>query len=160
MESLRECIVVTTISSYCYSMSFLLGLDVGSKRVGVAIADNNLRIATPIDTFNRARGEAEREILRIITERQITTIIIGLPYGANEGTTSQFESITRFTERLKKRTTAKVVYVDEYCSSSEAEEKLAETGRRLATRRKHLVDALAASIILDSYLKGVAATDA
>lgn len=138
-------------------MAAILGLDIGTKRIGVAIADSDIGVAVPIGTFSRAQGMAEKAILALITEKRINTIVVGLPHGANQEASIQFGNIEGFARRLEKRTTAQIVYCDEFYSSHEAEDKLREKGRKLTARKKPRVDALAASIILDNYLKGLAA---
>lgn len=133
-------------------MSFILGIDVGSKRVGVAIADDQLKLPTPIGTFARARGQAEQEILRLVKDYQVSLLVVGLPLGSRQQETRQCQAVTAFAKRLSKRSELKIVYVDEYCSSTQAEDLLLEVkGRRLSLRQRGAVDAMAATIILDNY---------
>jgi putative holliday junction resolvase len=136
-------------------MSKVLGLDVGDVRVGIAIGETTTGIASPFKTVVRANGKAEREILNLIDEQGITTLVVGLPLGALGQRTIQCEKVERFSGRLKKRRSIELVYEDEHLTSVEAEQHLRNAGRRSwrrSARQKGMLDAMAASIILQQFL--------
>ena len=129
----------------------LLGLDVGDKRVGVAIC--RAGVVTPIGAFNRAKGQAETQILKMIKEHGVETLVVGLPLDESGQETQQSEKIRGFCRRIEKRSEASIHYIDEYGSSAEAKQRLAEGGRKQQlARRSGMIDAVSASIILQSFL--------
>lgn len=128
----------------------ILGIDVGKVKVGVAKASYESKIPFPVGVFRRAKYEAESKILEIIQKNRIITLVVGLPLSENGEESLQCEDIRNFTKRLNKRTKTKILYQDEYGSSVEAKEKLAEIGK---LDKKKRVDAHAACLILESYFK-------
>jgi putative holliday junction resolvase len=134
----------------------LVAIDVGDKRVGVALSDELEKFARPFDAWARAGGKAEREILRVISERQPSSLIVGLPLNEEGTQGEQVLKTRRFCERLVKRSGIKVIYVDEYLSSVEAEQLLAAKGRRHArSGKKGMIDAFSAAIILQRHIDSV-----
>jgi len=133
-------------------MSFLLGLDVGDKRVGVALGSRVPVSFRPLDTFERTGGHAERDILELIGRHQITELVVGLPLSENGERNEQCAKVEKFCARLVKRCAIKIIYVDEYASTCEATELMALKGRPSAKERARL-DAVSASLILRSYLE-------
>lgn len=126
----------------------VLGIDVGTVRVGCAAADPAVRIAFPVGVYPRAQGEAEKIVLSLISERQVSLIVVGLPLDPDGERTASCEMVESFVRRLAKRTPVEIVYVDEAFSSTEASEKLSQTARS-AER----LDAFAACLILDRYFE-------
>lgn len=131
-------------------MASIIGLDIGDKRVGVAIAQEGAIVARPYVTYNRAQGEAEREILKLLHLESVSLIIAGLPLNQSDEMTLQGERTVNFCERLKKRSKVGIIYEDEYLSSREAQEVLGASGR--GRRRKAEIDQISAAIILQRYL--------
>ena len=129
-------------------MSVILALDVGDKRVGTALTDPNGRAARVHQTFNRARGQAEREILKLLAAEKVSKLVVGLPLSGSSQKTAQALKVENFCKRLTRRSKIEVIYVDEYLSSFEAEARL---GRR---PHKKLIDSQSALIILERYLAG------
>jgi len=132
----------------------ILALDIGDKRVGTALSDEAGRMAFPHETFTRAGGCAEAAILRLLEERAIKLVVIGLPLDEKGNRTSQCASVESFRRRLERRAPGvEFVFFDEYCSSAEAEDRLREASSgRKNNRQKGVLDALSASIILQSYI--------
>lgn len=129
-----------------------LALDVGDRKVGVAMADSIVRISLPHGMFIRPNGEAEREILKLIEERQISTLVVGMPLNEDGTKGPQCRRVEQFCRRLLRRCSASIYYVDEYGTSREAQEHLRGNRRRgdaLASRE----DAVAAALILKEYLE-------
>lgn len=131
-------------------MGLILGIDVGTKRVGIAITDPDGRYALPHKTVLRAQGAAEAEILKLIASHRVHIVVVGLPLGRDGSKNDQCLKVQNFCRRLKKRVNVEIVYVDEHLSSEEAKEKLRSTGRRSVASEE--IDAVAASIILQCYL--------
>lgn len=110
-------------------------------------------LARPHDTFARAQGEAEKEILQLVNEHDIKVIVVGMPLDENNQPTKQCESVEAFCRRLAKRVKVEFVFVDEYCSSIEAQQ--IQKGKRKAksnVAERAQLDAMSAAILLQSYL--------
>lgn len=137
-------------------MSWILGLDIGDMRVGTALGDSETRIAFPHRTLLRAKGNAEREIVELVSERNIQLIVAGLPVSEDGSENAQCEKVRNFCRRLGKRVSVKVVFTDEYASTLGASDTLA--AKRAAHghsggRQSGDVDAAAAAVILESYFE-------
>ncbi|MBN8549185.1 MAG: Holliday junction resolvase RuvX [Deltaproteobacteria bacterium] len=134
-------------------MTVLLALDVGDKRVGIAMAGAGSSMATPHSTVERAAGRAEREILALIKQHKIERMVVGLPLSDDGQKNEQCLKVERFCRRLQKRVQVDIQFVDEYASSYEAEEKLRSagvSGRQL--KKDGFLDAASAAVILQSFL--------
>lgn len=129
-----------------------IGLDVGDKNVGTALADSQAAVAVAYKTFSRAKGVAEQEILKLIKENGIATVVAGLPLSEDGSKNEQCSKVENFCTRIKKRSGVEVVYIDEYLTSVEAEERLRNAGLKTSRGKKVAIDALSAAIILQLYL--------
>ncbi|MBR2696071.1 MAG: Holliday junction resolvase RuvX [Parasporobacterium sp.] len=133
----------------------LMGLDYGSKTVGVAISDDLLFTAHPVETIKReSENKLRRTLARIeslVSENHVQKIILGLPLlpDGNEG--ERAEKTREFKTMLEKRTGLEVILVDERFTTDASIEELKEMGVP-AEERKTYVDQLAACHILDDYL--------
>jgi putative holliday junction resolvase len=129
-----------------------LGLDVGSKRIGVAGCDGLGLMATGLTTIDRTSFERDVQQLREwVEQREVQLLVIGLPY-ASDGTLGlQARQIQKFAKRLAKALQLPVEYIDERLTSVEAEE-LIKAENRLVSRNKGLIDRKAAAIILQEWL--------
>lgn len=132
-------------------MSRILGLDVGDKRVGIAICDPGTGVISSLQTLSRAQGRAEKAIIKLVQEYGVEKLVAGLPLAANGAITPQAERVQSFCRRLGKRIQAEIIFVDEFGTSKEAEERLRASSKR-AKVEKGMVDALSATIILQLYL--------
>ena len=130
-------------------MSRTLGVDFGSKRVGLALSDPLGVGATPLAVVGRS--DAVVEIARVVEERDVDTIVIGLPtsLGGEEGKSAA--DARKLGEELAAVTEANVVFQDERFTSRMAESALLESGMK-RRERKERVDKVAAAIILRDYL--------
>lgn len=129
-----------------------MGLDVGEKRIGVAVTGESNRVAFPecvID--NRRNDDVFERIGRLADEKNISCIVVGLPLNMDGTCGKQAEKVIKFAESLEKKTGSEVKLWDERLSTREAEHVLlsAEMSRR---KRKEVVDKLAAQLILQSYI--------
>jgi putative holliday junction resolvase len=131
----------------------LLGLDFGTKRIGLAVVDSEAGLARPLATLARRGGVRDVEaVSRLCVEQEAEEIVVGLPYNM-DGTEGRMARLAReFAAAIGARTRRPVHLWDERLSSFEAEAQLREAGARPA-RTKQKVDQVAAALILESYLE-------
>lgn len=130
-------------------MARALGVDYGTKRVGIAISDALGLMARPLEVVSR--GEALDRIGAIVSEEGVATIVVGLPARLAGGEGSSAAAARSFGEEIAGRTGARVVYADERFTTRLAEAALLESGMS-RRRRRSTVDKVAAAIILQDYL--------
>jgi putative Holliday junction resolvase len=129
-----------------------LGLDVGSKRIGVAGCDGTGLIATGLTTIERTSFDRDVAQLReLVEQRQVHVLVVGLPYALDGTLGSQARTVKKFALRLAAALQLPVEYVDERLTSFEAEEQL-KAENRSPSRNKGLIDRKAAAIILQQWL--------
>ncbi|MDR9900833.1 Holliday junction resolvase RuvX [Aetokthonos hydrillicola Thurmond2011] len=129
-----------------------MGLDVGSKRIGVAGCDRTGLIATGLTTIERTSHEKDVEVIRqLVNERQVQLLVVGLPYSMNGSVGFQAKQVQKFANRLAKILNLPVEYVDERLTSFQAEQLLIAE-KRSPSRNKELIDRKAASLILQQWL--------
>ena len=129
-----------------------MGLDVGEKRIGVAIAAAEGLLAIPIDVIDRAGEEADlKAILALIKEWGIDRVVVGLPRSLDGSIGKQAEEVVAFSRALSQRTSVPVDTWDERLSTVAAERLMRDAGVKSGKRRAHR-DAMAAAIILQGYL--------
>jgi putative Holliday junction resolvase len=129
----------------------LIGFDFGERRIGVAVGETTTRIASPIGAIEETGNEARfRAIERIVDEWHPAAFIVGQPRHENGSEHAVARLAEKFARRLKARYKLPVVMVDETLSSAAAESQL--RGNRTRAKRKTDVDAMAAAVILQSYL--------
>jgi putative Holliday junction resolvase len=130
----------------------ILGLDYGSRRIGVAICDELGMTAQGVATIARKNREADLGAIGDLVRRHgVEQIVIGYPLRLDGSEGIQCEKINRFIRRLEARLSLPVIRWDETLSTKEAEELLRQGGVRWEKRRE-IVDRVAASIILQGYL--------
>jgi putative Holliday junction resolvase len=130
-----------------------IGLDLGSKTLGVSLSDPSGIIASSY-TIIRHDEEYDRlidEVNKIIEEKNVEKIVLGLPKNMNGTIGFKGELSYKFKEMLEKKTNLEVVLEDERLSTKEATNLLIknDTSRK---KRKQVIDSMAATIILQSYL--------
>lgn len=134
-----------------------LGIDVGERRVGLAISDVTQTLASPFATLTvNSTDDAVRQVASKIDllsgeDDELVTIIVGLPTKLDGSPTTQTARVEAFIETLATRTSLPIVKVDERLTSREAESRLAARERDWR-RRKSKLDAAAAAVILQDYL--------
>jgi putative Holliday junction resolvase len=129
-----------------------LGLDIGKKRIGVAVCDGTGLIATPYTTIERSTLTADLVQFReIVKERAAEILVAGLPYTMAGEVGNQAKQTQRYATRLATALELPLEYVDERCTSIEAEEQLKAAGK-FSTRDKGAIDSRAAAIILQQWL--------
>lgn len=130
----------------------VLGLDLGSKTIGVAISDITRRIASPITTIARKKfTEDARLLLAIAEERKAGLIVLGLPLNMDGSEGPRVQSTRAFARNLEKLTPIPITYWDERLSTAAVERMLIGADASRA-RRAEVVDKLAAAYILQSAL--------
>jgi putative Holliday junction resolvase len=130
----------------------ILGLDVGERRIGVAVADEGVRVALPVAVVERGKPPADLDaIARLVQEQGAEAVVIGLPISLNGSLGRQAQAVKAFGQELAARLALPIEYWDERLSTVEAERRLASAGRR-GPKAKARRDAAAAAIVLQSYL--------
>jgi putative holliday junction resolvase len=135
----------------------VLAVDVGMRRVGLAISDASRTLARPLETIAvtsdaDAVDRVARRILELAEEDGgLTTIVVGMPSHLDGTPSPQTSRVAAFVTRLKTRTSLTIDTEDERLSSREAESRLAVRERDWRERKKKL-DAAAAAVILQDYL--------
>ena len=133
----------------------IMGLDYGSKTVGVAVSDALLLTAQAVETISRPQETKLRRTLarieELCREHEIEKIILGFPKNMNNTIGDRAEKSLEFAEMLKRRTGLPVVMWDERLTTVAAERTLMESGVRREHRKEH-IDQIAAVFILQGYL--------
>lgn len=136
----------------------IMGLDYGSKTVGVAVSDLLGMTAQPVETITRKDENKLRKtcarIEELIKEYDVTKIVLGLPKHMNDDIGDRAEKSIAFGEMLKRRTGLEVVMWDERLTTVEAEQTLIECNVRREDRKKY-IDQIAAVFILQGYMDSV-----
>jgi putative Holliday junction resolvase len=129
----------------------LIGFDFGERRIGVAVGETSTRIANPLGAIEESANEARfREIGKLVAEWQPAAFVVGRPRHSDDSEHAVARLAEKFARRLTARYSLPVAFVDETLTSAIAEAEL--RGMRTRASRKSDVDALAAAIILQSYL--------
>ena len=129
----------------------LIGFDFGTRRIGVAIGETSTRIASPLGAIEAEANDARfREISRLVDEWQPAAFVVGRPKHADGSEHEVARLAEKFGRRLAREYALPVVFVDETLTSVAAEQSLRES--RTRARRSGDVDAMAATLLLQSYL--------
>src|SRR5512136_1110306 len=132
-------------------MGRLLALDVGEKRVGVALSDDTQTLARPLLTLNRAsKKEDFARLAALCREHAIEKVIVGLPKTLRSEEGLQALRVRRYATELQAALNLPIEFWDERYSSVDAQERLASASRKV--RAKGDIDSAAAAIILQEYL--------
>ncbi len=136
----------------------IMGLDFGSKTVGVAVSDLLGMTAQPVETITRKDENKLRKtcarIEELIKEYEVTKIVLGLPKHMNDEIGDRAEKSIAFGEMLNRRTGLEVIMWDERLTTVEAEQTLIECNVKRQDRKKY-IDQIAAVFILQGYLDSV-----
>ncbi len=134
----------------------LLGLDYGSRTVGVAVTDELNITAMPLMTITRERENKLRRTLAqidsLVSEYDISTIVLGHPLNMDDSEGERARKTETFRDLLIRRTHLPVVLWDERLTTVEADEILGRSGVR-PEERKTVIDQVAAALILESYMR-------
>ena len=130
----------------------LLGIDLGTRRIGLAISDPERRIATPLEVYERQTTERDAaHFMEIIQDWEISALVIGLPLHTTGQSGIKVQQTKSFAGWLAKVSERPIFFWDERFTTSQAHERLKSAGVR-ASQRKGRIDSIAAQILLQDYL--------
>lgn len=133
----------------------IMGLDFGSKTVGVAVSDSLLLTAQGLEIIRRKEENKLRQTLarieELIVEYEVEEIVLGLPKNMNATEGVRVELTNEFKDKLERRTGLPVVMWDERLTTVAADKIMMESGIRRENRKEY-VDKIAAALILQGYL--------
>ena len=133
----------------------VIGLDYGSKTVGVALSDELMLTAQPLTTIHRDRPTKLRQTLaqieQIIEQYDVDRIVVGWPKKLDNEEGERCEKTKEFGDMLENRTGLEIIYQDERLTTAQADGVLEQGGIR-KDKRKQYIDKMAASLILQNYL--------
>ncbi len=128
-----------------------LALDVGDRRIGVAISDPTATIASPVTTIQRVSVKKDQQLIAgLVREHEAERVVIGLPRTLRGELGPQAQKVMRFGEQLAEVLSVPVVYWDERHSTVDAERIVRSRGRGRQSRGA--LDHVAAAVILQNYL--------
>ena len=135
----------------------VLGLDFGSKTVGVAVSDALMITAQPVETITRKDENKLRQTLarieQLAKEYEVDKIVLGMPKNMNNTLGERAEKTIAFKENLERRSGIEVILWDERLTTQAAEQVLIESNVRRENRKEY-IDQIAAVFILQGYLDG------
>ena len=133
-------------------MKKIIGLDIGTVRIGIATSDILGIIASSYEVYKRRNMYLDVRYMKTIQDKlEADTFVIGLPLKLDGSEGESVQMVKEFAEELSKITDAKIVFQDERLSTVSAERILIESNMR-REKRKNVVDQVAATIILQNYL--------
>ena len=136
-----------------------LGLDIGDKRIGVAISDPEGILASPLATITREDDKnAMDAIIQLVDQHDVKRIVVGLPYSLDGSIGVQANKVMDFVKKLSKGTRASIEIWDERLSTVAVERLLREAGNKKASKKAGR-DAAAAAFILQGYLDSLKVCD-
>ena len=147
------CIVKKPFLCYNIGVDRYLCLDIGDKRIGIAVSDPFNSYALPVETYHRKNLKTDLiKIGEYVKQKGATALVCGLPVNFDGTPSIQTQKANFFIEKLKETLGVDIYTVDERCSTCSAEETLIEQGKS-REERKQFVDSLAAATILEGFLR-------
>ncbi len=134
----------------------MLGVDYGEARIGLAVSDPTGTIASPIEAVKAIGAGDPASVANIATEREVSTIVVGLPISLDGTHGPAARKVNAFCTRLRKITDLPVVTWDERMTTVEAHSKLREAGHSPSKARgkeRGRIDSASAAIILNAYMQ-------
>jgi len=129
-----------------------LGIDYGTRRVGLALSDQTRTIATGYKTI-QYNDRVYTEIARIVDSEDVDIIILGLPVSIEGGDSKKAKEVRRFASDLEKEVHVPIIFQDEsYTSKDALDTMIAMNTKQKQRRNKGRIDEMAAALILQSYL--------
>ena len=129
----------------------VLGIDVGSVRIGLAVSDETRTLASPLATVPNDPRTLWARLAREMEDRRVERVVIGLPRRLDGSEGDAAEHARRFAAELEQRASAPIEFWDERFTTALAERSLIESGVR-RRRRRGVIDAVAATVLLQSWL--------
>jgi putative Holliday junction resolvase len=132
----------------------VLGIDLGSKRIGLSVSDESERIALPAGVLeSRGRAADLAAIRSLVRERGVSQVVVGLPLHMSGRAGPEAEAARAFASALADELGLPVETLDERWSTVEAERTLREAGQSRRKRRRGAADTLAATLLLRTFLE-------
>jgi len=136
-----------------------LAIDLGERRVGLALSDAGGKLATPLEVLEVSSAQgAIAEVVKVIREEGVQRVVLGLPLNMDDSLGAAARKTIEWGRQLQSVSRTDLVFVDERLSSFEAEQQLAgrkRAGEKLTrARKKRQLDAIAAATILQAFLDG------
>ena len=131
-----------------------LALDLGTKTLGLALSDKTRTLSSPLTVLRYSNENYDylvEELKKIVKDNEVDTLVLGLPKNMNNSLGFASERSLNFKKKLESAFTLPIILVDERLSTVEAENILIESNMR-RNKRKKVIDAAAAMIILETYL--------
>ncbi|MDQ7790856.1 MAG: Holliday junction resolvase RuvX [Clostridia bacterium] len=129
-----------------------MGLDIGDRRIGVALSDECLLTSQPLGVVHRSNlAEELQAIKNLVDHHDVSTVVVGLPRNMNGTLGPQAEKVLAYVDELARFLPIRVVTWDERLTTMQVERLLISADVR-RKRRKEVVDKLAASLILEGYM--------
>jgi putative Holliday junction resolvase len=138
----------------------ILAIDFGAKRIGLALGDDEARIASPLEVLDVSNPQdAIEQVIAVIASEQVDSIVVGLPLNMDGSIGGSARRVIEWAREIEALSGLKPIFVDERLSTFDAEQKLVDRKRagEHLTRgmKKRRLDALAATALLQDYLDGV-----
>ena len=134
----------------------VLGVDLGARRIGLAISDPETRLAFPLDAIKSQGTTRDIDTLRTLLEKRgVERVVVGLPLHLDGRSGPEVDAVRRFASALERATGISVELLDERWTSLQAERALRETSTRAQRRKRRRsgdLDSMAATILLRTWL--------
>lgn len=131
----------------------LLGLDLGTKTIGLAVSDSAFLVASPVETLKRTKFTADAaRLMAIVAEKEVGGLVLGLPRNMDGSEGPRAQSTRAFAQNMSGKTDLPITFWDERLSSAEAERVLIDQADMTRKRRGEVIDKMAAAIILQNFL--------
>ena len=130
----------------------IIALDIGEKRIGVAVSDALGMLAHPLKTIAwKGINQLINELKEIISDQEIVTVVVGMPYTLKGTVSKKTEEIQKLMEQLREKLDLDIVEQDERLTTKMAENALQAVGKK-PSKQRNKIDQIAAVFILQSYL--------
>jgi len=131
----------------------LLGFDLGTKTIGLAVSDSMLMVSSPLETLRRTKFTADAErLLALIAEKDVGGLVLGLPRNMDGSEGPRAQSTRAFANNMAGKIDLPITFWDERLTTAEAERVLIDQVDMNRKRRGEVIDKMAASIILQNFL--------
>jgi putative Holliday junction resolvase len=131
-----------------------MGLDYGTRRIGVALSDALGLTAQPLAVLDANSGDLSSEVRRLVEDNEVELIVVGLPVNLSGGDTQSTEGARKLATRVAEATGLPVKLADERFTTKTAEQTLIDANVR-RRRRRQVIDKVAAAVMLQNYLDGL-----
>ena len=130
-----------------------LGVDLGEKRIGIAVSDSNGKVATPLQVIIRSKSikQDHKKISDLVDEWEVEIVVVGMPYSLNGSKGLAAKTVEKEVKELSSALEVPVATQDERLTTAMAAKELAIQGRDSKKQRK-VIEQVAASVILQSWL--------